>query len=81
MIKLNRKWMMSMSAMALAITLSSCSNDSDESKHPQEKADQAKDRQRSNARTNAGNRDGETREQTGNFGLRKASTTTVDYFA
>ena len=57
------------------------SNDSDESKHPQEKADQAKDRQRSNARTNAGNRDGETREQTGNFGLRKAGTTTVDYFA
>ena len=57
------------------------SNDSDESKHPQEKADQAKDRQRSHAGTNPGNRKGETREQAGNFGIRKAGTTTVDYFA
>ncbi len=57
------------------------SNDSDEYKHPQEKTDQAKDRQHSNDRTNPAHREGETREQAGNFGLRKAGTTTVDYFA
>jgi len=57
------------------------SNDSDEYKHPQEKAGQAKDRQRTVARINPGNQEGETREQTGDFGLKKAGTTTVDYFA
>jgi len=57
------------------------SSDSDEYKHPHEKAGQAKDRQCSNAGTNPGNREGETRDQAGNFGLRKAGTTTVDYFA
>jgi flagellar hook-length control protein FliK len=57
------------------------SSDSDEYKNPQEKAGQAKDRQRSNARINPGNREEETREQAGNFGLKKAGTTTVDYFA
>jgi hypothetical protein len=30
---------------------------------------------------NPGNREGETWEQAGNLGLRKAGTTTVDYFA
>ena len=57
------------------------SSDSDEYKHPQEKADQAKDRQRSNARINPGNWEGENREQAGNFGLKKSGTPTVDYFA
>ena len=57
------------------------SSDSDEYKSPHEKAGQAKDRQRSNAHMNPGNREGETREQAGNHGLRKAGTTTVDYFA
>jgi flagellar hook-length control protein FliK len=57
------------------------SNDSDENKHPQEKTGLAKDRQRSVARTNPENREEETREQAGNSGLKKAGTTTVDYFA
>ena len=57
------------------------SSDSEEYKSPHEKAGQAKDRQRSNAHMNPGNREGETREQAGNHGLRKAGTTTVDYFA
>jgi len=57
------------------------SNDSDEHKHPQGKADQAKDRRSRVARINPGSREGETREQDGNVGLRKAGTATVDYFA
>ena len=57
------------------------SNDSDEHKHPQGKADQAKDRQSRVARINPGSREGETREQNGNVGLRKTGTATVDYFA
>ena len=57
------------------------SSDSDEYKHTHEKADQAKDRQHSNADTNPGNGEEETREQAGHVGLRKADTTTVDYFA
>ena len=57
------------------------SSDSDEYKNPQAKAGQAKDRQRSNAPINPGNREGETREQAGNSDLKKAGTTTVDYFA
>ncbi len=57
------------------------SNDSDEYKHPQEKTDQAKDRQSSLTRINPGNREGEIRKQAGNFGLRRAGETTVDYFA
>ena len=57
------------------------SDGSDEFKHPKNKAAQAKDRQRSNARITPGNREGETREQTENFGLRKAGATTVDYYA
>jgi flagellar hook-length control protein FliK len=57
------------------------SSDADEYKNPQEKAGQAKDRQRSNAPINPGNREGETREHAGNFGLKKAGATTVDYFA
>jgi len=57
------------------------SSDADEYKNPQEKAGQAKDRQCSNAPINPGNREGETREHAGNFGLKKAGATTVDYFA
>ena len=57
------------------------SGDADEYKHSQEKAGQAKDRQRSVAGINPGNRAGETREQAENSGLRKAGTATVDYFA
>jgi flagellar hook-length control protein FliK len=57
------------------------SSGSDEYKHTHEKADQAKDRQDSNADTNPGNGEEETREQAGHVGLRKADTTTVDYFA
>ena len=57
------------------------SSDADEYKNPQEKADQAKERQRSNTPINPGNREGETRKQAGNFDRKRAGTTTVDYFA
>ena len=57
------------------------SSDADEYKNPQEKADQAKERQRSNTPINPGNRGRETREQAGNFDRKRAGTTTVDYFA
>jgi flagellar hook-length control protein FliK len=57
------------------------SSDADEYKNPQEKADQAKERQRSNTPLNPGNRGRETREQAGNFDRKRAGTTTVDYFA
>ncbi len=58
------------------------SDGSNEFKHPQNKAGQAKDRQRSTARITPGNREGKTRaQQTENSGLRKADATTVDYYA
>jgi flagellar hook-length control protein FliK len=57
------------------------SNDSDEDKQLQEKAGPAKDRQRRVARNRPGNREGESPEQAGDFGLRRAGTATVDYFA
>ena len=57
------------------------SSDSDDDRHSQEKAGQAKDRQPSVAGITPGNREEETREQAGNFGLRKAGAVTVDYFA
>jgi flagellar hook-length control protein FliK len=57
------------------------SSDADEYKNPQEKADQAKERQRSNTPLNPGNRGRETREQAENFDRKRAGTTTVDYFA
>jgi flagellar hook-length control protein FliK len=57
------------------------SSDSDDDRHFQEKAGQAKDRQPSAAGITPGNREEETREQAGNFGLRKAGAAAVDYFA
>jgi flagellar hook-length control protein FliK len=57
------------------------SDDADENKHRQQKAGQAKNRQHSTNRVDPENGEEETREQTGNFGLRDTSSATVDYFA
>jgi len=57
------------------------SSDCDDFKHSQEKAGQAKGRQRSVAGINPENQEDETREQAGNFGLRRAGAAAVDYFA
>ena len=56
------------------------SHDSDEHKHPQEKADQTKNRQRSAASISPGNQE-ETHEEAGDFGVGKEVSATVDYFA
>lgn len=57
------------------------SSDCDDFKHSQEKAGQAKDRQRSVAGINPENQEDDTREQAGNLDLRRAGAATVDYFA
>ena len=57
------------------------SNDADEHKHRQQKTGQAKKRQHSATRIGPENGEEETREQTGNFGLRDAGAAAVDYFA
>ena len=57
------------------------SSDSEDYKDSQEKAGQAKDRQRSVASINPGDREEETHEQAGNIAVRKAGPAIVDYFA
>ena len=57
------------------------SSDSDEYKHPHEKAGQAKERQRSDASNNPDDRERETRKHSENSTLGPSSTGTVDYFA
>jgi flagellar hook-length control protein FliK len=56
-------------------------NDADGHKHRQQKAGQAKNRQHNATRIGPENGEEDTREQTGNFGLRDADAVAVDYFA
>jgi flagellar hook-length control protein FliK len=59
----------------------SVSNDSDRYEDSRPKAGRAKDRLRNVDNKNSENPEGETREQTGNSGLKTAGASTVDYFA